>query len=133
MKRYTFILAVLAASLCLAMIGCRKGVPIVEPYNGALASYGNPSKNTVRDAIMRGGTGIGWQMHEEKPGLIVGTWQARQHSATVEIPYSTKEYTIKYRSSQNMLEGEGTIHSNYTRWVDRLNRNIAAELSKTRK
>lgn len=133
MKRYALVLAVLAASLCVAMMGCRKGVPIVEPHNGALASYGNLSKPAVRDAIIRAGSGIGWQMHEEKPGLIVGAWKARDHSATVEIPYSNKEYAIKYRSSENLLEGEGTIHSNYNRWVERLNRNIAAELSKTKK
>lgn len=133
MKRTIPVLIVLTLTLCFAMAGCRKGVPIIEPSNPSLSSYGNLTRNNVRDAILRAGSGIGWQMSEERPGLIIGVWQARQHSATVEIPYSNKEYAIKYRTSTNLLEGEGTIHQNYNRWVDRLNRNISAELAKIRK
>ena len=121
----------LAVALCLTSIGCRKGVPVTEPSNPSLSSYGTFTKAQVRNAIVRGGSGIGWQMREETPGVVLGTWTARGSSVTVKIPYTEKEYTIKYHSSTNMQDGgDGTIHSNYNRWVDRLNRNISAEFSK---
>jgi hypothetical protein len=50
----------------------------------------------------------------------------------VAIPYDQRQYTIKYHSSTNMLEKEGTIHRNYNRWVERLDRNIAAEILRAR-
>jgi hypothetical protein len=97
--------------------------------NGSISAYGKMTPNKVRDAILRGGAKIGWQMAEEKPRLVVGSWVAREHSLTVEIPYTAGEYTIRYRSSVNLDEKDGTIHPNYIRWIDRLNRNISSELS----
>lgn len=132
-KRVTLILLSLVVVLCVMSLGCRKRAPITEPSNLSLSAYGTFTQEQVRDAILRGGTNIGWQMREEKPGVVLGTWIARSHNVTVEIPYTDKGYTIKYRSSVNMREGQGTIHPNYNRWVDRLNRNIAAEVGRIRK
>ena len=133
MKRTVLALLALTVVLCMTSVGCRKGTPIVEPSNPSISAYGKFTKNQVRDAILRGGTNIGWQMREEAPGVVLGTWTARESSVTVEIPYSERQYVIKYRSSVNMNEGPGTIHPNYNRWVDRLNRNISAEIGKIRK
>ena len=134
MKRNVLILLMLTVALCLTSVGCRKGVPITEPGNPSISAYGKFTKTQVRDAILRGGSNIGWQMREEVPGVVLGTWNARSNSVTVKIPYSEKEYTIKYHSSENMLDGgDGTIHTNYNRWVDHLNRNITAEIGKIKK
>ena len=116
--------------LCAVSVGCKKGIPIQDVHNGSVSAYGKMSPTKVRDAILRGGSQIGWQMAEEKPGLVTATWAARDHSVMVEIPYTAKEYTIRYRSSHNMDEKDGTIHRNYARWIDRLNRHINAELEK---
>ena len=134
MRRNVLILLMLAVALCFISVGCRKGVPITEPSNPSISAYGKFTKVQVRDAILRGGTNIGWQMREETPGTVLGTWSARTSSVTVQIPYNEKEYAIKYHSSENMLDGgDGTIHPNYNRWVDRLNRNIAAEIGNIKK
>lgn len=136
MKRNVLILLLLTLILCFSSVACqRKGVPAVEPSNPSISAYGKFTKNQVRDAILRGGTNIGWQMREEKPGVVLGTWSARQNSVTVEIPYTEKDYVIKYHSSENMLydASDNTIHQNYNRWVDRLNRNITAEIGKINK
>ncbi|MDR0339870.1 MAG: hypothetical protein LBH65_06295 [Desulfovibrio sp.] len=132
MKRNVALSLFLILILCLSM-GCKRTIPIPEITNGSVSSYGKPSAAQVRDGIMRAGSIIGWQMVEERPGLIVATWRARDHSVIVEIPYSTTQYSIKYRSSVNLLAEGGQIHRNYARWVDRLNRNISKELSQSRR
>jgi len=53
----------------------------------------------------------------------------RKHVAVVEIPYSSKSYTIRYRSSENLDEKDGVIHKNYNGWIQNLTRGINAQLS----
>lgn len=133
MKRTALLLLTVIFALAFFNVGCKRTVPIQTYGNPSLSSYGNLSQTQVRDCIIRGGSKIGWQMMDEKPGVVVGTWKTREHSVTVEIPYSTQSYTIKYRSSVNLLAETGEIHRNYPRWIDRLNRNINAELSAIKK
>lgn len=132
MKRNTLLLVLVMACIGFSLAGCRT-VPISEPSQLTLSGYGKLTAEDVRGAIVRGGAGIGWQMADEAPGMVTGTWVARTHSVTVEIPYTNDSYAIKYRSSVNMDEKDGMIHSNYNRWVDRLNRHISAELAKLQK
>ena len=135
MKRSVFFpLALVLVCLCVLGLGCKRTVPIQDLSNPNLSSYGNLTATQVRDGIIRGGSKIGWQMREEKKGLVLATWDARDHSVTVEIPYTAKDYTIHYRESVNMLDdGQGEIHKNYKRWIDRLYKNINAELAQIRK
>lgn len=133
MKRNILILMFVLFTLAFSGTGCKRTVPVQSFGNANLAAYGSTSAMQVRDAIVRGGSNIGWQMSEERPGLIVAVWRARAHVVTVEIAYSASSYAIKYRSSENMLAEGGQIHRNYNRWVDRLQRNIDAELAKSKK
>lgn len=133
MKRNGLLVALVLCVLAFGVTGCKRTEPVQSFGNAGLSSYGNLSALQVRDAIIRGGSNIGWEMSEERPGLAVGVWKARTHVVTVEIPYTATSYTIKYRSSQNMLAEGGKIHRNYNRWVERLYRNINAELSKAKK
>lgn len=133
MKRNTLFLTLTVLFFVFVSVGCKRTVPI-QPYgNSGVASYGKLSEAQVRDAIIRGGSNIGWQMSPEGPGMVVGVWKAREHSVTVEIPYSRSSYNIKYRTSVNMLAEGGQIHRNYNRWIERLNRNITAELAKAKR
>ena len=135
MKRNVLILLMLTLVLCFSGVACqRKGVQPIDRTNTAIPAFGKFTKNQVRDAIIRGGSNIGWQMREEKPGLILGTWATRENSVTVQIPYTEKEYVIKYHSSVNMLDNnDGLVHGNYNRWTERLNRHITQEISKMSK
>jgi uncharacterized NAD(P)/FAD-binding protein YdhS len=47
----------------------------------------------------------------------------------VEIPYSTNTYSIKYRSSVDLMENNGKIHKNYNGWIQNLTRGINAQLT----
>jgi len=87
------------------------------------------SENQVRDAIVRAGAALGWQMKEERPGMLVGTLNLRKHVAVVSIPYTANSYSVQYRSSVNLDEKDGQIHKNYNGWIQNLTRGINAQLS----
>jgi hypothetical protein len=78
---------------------------------------------------MRAGTTLGWKMKADAPGKITAQLDVRKHSAVVEIPYSSKSYSIVYKSSVNLEDsGDGTIHNNYNGWVRNLAKGVDAQL-----
>ena len=87
-----------------------------------------PSMEDVRQAIIRAGAGLGWQMKAEKPGQIAGTLLLRTHTAVVDIDYSQTNYSIKYRDSTNLDYADGKIHKNYNGWIQNLDKAIKAQL-----
>lgn len=121
---------VAAVVLAAALAGCST-VPImnVEEAPVATASGKVPSAQDVRAAILRAGSALGWQMRDEGPNKLVGTLTLRTHSAVVDIPYNSKSYSIKYRSSTNLQEQGGQIHKNYNGWIQNLTRGINAQLT----
>ena len=75
------------------------------------------------------GAALGWQMHEIAPGKLGASIALRKHTAEIEIPYSTKQYSIVYKNSINLDEKGGQIHKNYNGWIQNLTRGINAQLS----
>ena len=65
-----------------------------------------------------------------KPGLLEGTLRLREHTAVVDIAYSTSNYSIVFKSGVNLSEKDGQIHKNYNGWVQNLDRGIGTELSR---
>jgi len=127
MRRLYSIVTALLASLVL--IGCMS-VPIMNVDNAAVpTTSGKPlTKEQVRAAIIRAGGGLGWQMKDETPDMLVGTLMLRSHSAVVEIPYSATNFSIKYRSSINLDQSGGNIHKNYNGWIQNLYKGINTQL-----
>jgi hypothetical protein len=119
-----------ALAVVIALAGCSV-VPIMNVADAPITSAsGKPlSKTEVRAAILRAGAGLGWQMKDENPNMLVGTLQLRSHTAVIEIPYSTNTYSIKYRSSVDLMEKDGKIHKNYNGWIQNLTRGINAQLT----
>jgi hypothetical protein len=68
-------------------------------------------------------------MKDEGPGMLVGTIHLRKHTAVVAIPYSSRAYSVQYRSSENLEESNGSIHKNYNGWIQNLTRYINAQLA----
>ena len=124
--RNVFAALVIAA----AMAGCTT-VPIMNVSDAVVAGAAGQSVNNeqVRAAIVRAGVALGWQMKDEGPNLLVGTLQLRTHTAVVEIPYSTTQYSIKYRSSVGLEEKGGAIHKNYNGWIQNLTKGINTQVS----
>jgi hypothetical protein len=121
-------LAALVFALVLA--GCNTQ-PIQNVNQTAVTNAaGKPlTREQVRGAIVRAGGALGWQMTDEGSERLVGTIQLRKHTAVIEIPYSSSGYNIKYRSSVNLDEKDGKIHSNYNGWIQNLHRGVNAQLS----
>jgi hypothetical protein len=110
------------------MVACRRS-PI---YNVNSATINVPKRlkpDQVRDAIVRAGEGLGWQMQPTGHGHIVGTLYLRTHMAQVDIPYTTTSYSITYRDSKDLNYDGSTIHSNYNNWIHNLDQAIQKQLA----
>jgi len=90
---------------------------------------GELSLAEVERAIVAGAQKKGWLCRSVRPGLVSASITVRNHSASVEIPYSTSAFSIRYVSSSNLDYSDGYIHHNYNNWVLNLSRAIQAELS----
>ena len=82
----------------------------------------------VRSAIVRAGSGLGWQMTPVDPGLVSGRLALRGHVAVVDVRYSPKDFSITYKDSTNLDYANGQIHKNYNGWIENLDRDIRANL-----
>ena len=121
---------VAAASLLLA--ACPAAVPIqnVNDEPVSTPSGKHLSASQVRSAIMTAGTSLGWRIADAGPGRLEGTLHLREHTAVVDIPYSAAKYSILYKSSEKLEASGGNIHRNYNGWVQNLDRQIRAEISR---
>lgn len=128
----------LAAAVMLSAVAmtshaaCMRCGPIQNVTDASVPSPGGKSlsRDDVKKSIMRAGGTLGWKMDDSAPGKITGTLNVRTHTAVIEIPYSTKSYSINYKSSVNLEDkGDGTIHNNYNGWVKNLAKGIDAQLA----
>ena len=122
--------ALLSASIT-ANAACMRCDPILNVADAPVTSAsGKPlTSDQVKAAIIRAGAGLGWVMKEAGPGKLTGHLAVRKHTADIEIPYSSKAYSINYKGSTNLDAADGAIHKNYNGWIQNLNKSITAQLS----
>lgn len=122
---------ILLAAATTAQAGCMRCDPILNVANAPVMSASGKAltDDQVKSAIIRAGAALGWQMKDAGAGTITATLLIRKHTAEIEIPYSPTSYSISYKSSVNLDEGDGQIHKNYNGWVQNLTRGINAQLS----
>jgi hypothetical protein len=114
--------------ISLALFSCRSA-PVYNVNNADVtAGVDNVSSEQVRKAIKVAGGGLGWVIKDAGPGKLEGTLNLRTHVAKVEIPYSTKSYSILYKDSINLNYDGSNIHSNYNGWVQNLHKAIQVQL-----
>ena len=89
----------------------------------------NASMDEVRQAIVRAGAGLGWQMTPDKPGHIVGRLALRTHVAVIDIDYTPKTYSIRYKDSTDLNYDGNNIHRNYNGWIQNLDKAIRSQLA----
>jgi len=121
----------LAVLLIAVTVAACTSAPILNVNDNAVTTASGKAltPDQVRNAILRAGSALGWQLKDDGPGKLVGTLQLRDHTAVIDIPYSPSSYSIAYRSSVNLQEKGGQIHKNYNGWIQNLTRNINAQLS----
>ena len=117
----------LAAAFSVVMLtGCRTA-PVMNVVDAPVGV--TRSAQQVEQAIISAGNSLGWQMRPSGPGRIEGTLLLRDHRAVVDIDYSPKTYSIRYKDSSNLHYDGGTIHKNYNGWIENLDRAIRNRLT----
>ena len=122
-------IVVLGFSLALTLGACTTK-PIFNVTDSQISTGKVLQASQVRQAIVTAGATLGWKIVELKPGLLQGTLNLREHTAVVEIPYTTMTYSILFKSGINLNDRDGQIHKNYNGWVQNLDRGIIAELTR---
>lgn len=119
---------VLGISFAVALGACAS-IPILNVIDAPIATGKSLQVNQVRQAIVTAGSALGWKIVDSKPGLLEGTLRLRDHTAVVEIPFTTDKYSILFKSGVNLNEKDGQIHKNYNGWVQNLEKSINAALA----
>lgn len=119
-------LMLVIACSALALAGCRSA-PVMNVVDAPVGM--NRSAQQVEQAIIAAGNTLGWTMRPAGPGRIEGTLTLRDHRAVVDIAYSPKTYSIRYKDSSNLHYDGGSIHKNYNGWIENLDRAIRNRLT----
>ena len=123
------ILIVLALVVALG-IGCRSSiVKNVHDVPMMFTAENKPSIEQVKKAIILAGSGLGWRIKSQSPGNLIGTLNLREHTAIVDIKYTTENFSITYNSSTNLNYDGTNIHSNYNGWIQNLEKAIIVQIT----
>ncbi|MCG7871807.1 MAG: hypothetical protein N0C81_19715 [Candidatus Thiodiazotropha lotti] len=111
----------------LGLMGCRTE-PIYNVEESPVNTIGKTTTTNIKKAIMSAGAGLGWRMKEVKPGHIVASIMKRGTTATVDIPYSKKTYSIVYKTSNGLKYDGSKINKQYNKWIVNLDNAIQQRL-----
>lgn len=129
MKATNLVLAAVLVPLIVAISGCRMDTIRNIEQAPIATSSNSTSLENVTKAIQVAGSGLGWAMRKVKPGHIEGTLFLRTHMAKVDVTYTTKTYSIKYKDSSDLGYDGENIHKNYNGWIINLSNAINQQLS----
>lgn len=92
--------------------------------NGSMLSV-----EEVRGAIFAAAAVKGWIPTSVNANQIQATIKVRdRHTATIDIKFTDRSYSINLKSSGGLDEKAGNIHRNYNKWISLLDNQIQAEL-----
>ncbi len=130
LKKVLSTLAVVAIST-FVLTGCSRAVSVYNVDQTKVEIKKGKSSEDVYQAIKKAGAGLGWIVTKKKEGTAEGRLMLRKHLAVVEIPYSTKSYSINYKNSNelNYNPSNNTIHKNYNSWIQNLDNAIQIQLN----
>ena len=121
---------------CLTLLSAACGAnlaPVLNVENAPVVTATGETPATkafVRDAIIRALSSRGWQLEQETPDGITASVSSGGHSATAQIQYDERTYSIHYVDSSPGLKYNGSsIHRRYNHWIDRLRAAIRAQLA----
>jgi hypothetical protein len=130
MKKITSLKIIILATTLLLLIGCRSN-PVVYNVNAPVLTYGQtkPTLEQVEKEIVVAATSLGWSVKRVEPGKVTATLLVRQHRAVVDIGFTVDNFNITYSDSENLKYDGTNIHSNYNRWIKRLENTISTRVS----
>jgi hypothetical protein len=118
----------LSILVCIAVLVCACGSKSVI-YNPE-TQFTATDVSKVEAVIFQVCTKLGWKPNKIEDGIIEATLRQRAHTAVIHIIYTDKDYKIIYQSSDELdySAKNNTIHPNYNRWIERLDRNLSQEI-----
>jgi hypothetical protein len=111
----------------LGLLGCRTE-PLYNVDDAPVNTIGRTTMNDIKKAIMSAGASLGWRMKEVKRGHIVATILKRGNTATVDIPYGRKTYSIVYKNSNGLKYDGSNINKTYNLWIRNLDNAIQSRM-----
>ncbi len=123
---------VIAASLVMSVTACaNRFEPIYNVNADTAPSEAKPRFSTKQlgDLITRVAQNQGWSVTAAKPGLLRCSTKWVNHSASVDIVYSSQSYSVQLGSAANLQDEDGLIHRNYNQRVRDLQREIDRQLA----
>jgi hypothetical protein len=112
----------------LILASCARFQPIKNISNHKIPN--NLTMLQITKVIKTQCEGRRWLVRVKSPGVIVANFTKENNiSATIQINYSKKDYSIKYLRSINLKNDQGEIHRNYNKWVILLDRDIQNSLN----
>ena len=118
-------------AMLIFLSGCRsmRIVPVVNIHNSSIEVDGKYSKNDIKKAIITAVKGQGWGIQSKKRNHIVAVLFVRQITASIDIRFNKKSYSITYKDSTNLNYNGTKIHRNYNTWIQNLDNRIQTEIS----
>lgn len=89
----------------------------------------NLSMDQIERAILFAGQNRGWRMERVAPGTLRAIQVQQKFSATVDIVYDQKGYSIRPVESSGLRERDGMVHPHYNLWIRNLDNDIQNSLS----
>ncbi len=125
--------APIRALLVLAAIatGCQTQ-PIYEVDQAIIPNDPTWTLQDMTLAIQRAGARRGWDMRILGPGHIEGRLRKPDAKAVIDVTYRRYEFSIHYKSSENLEHSGDRISNSYNRWVYNLERDIRREFLRMR-
>ena len=123
------VFAVTILSFLLAACSAVKG-PVDDVISQPVpSSIHNPQ--LVKELIMSSGIKLGWIFKEVDSSTLEGTLFMRKYVARITIPYSSTEYSLIFKTSEQLrydAEEDAVYTTDYT-WMDALDQAIQKRLS----
>jgi hypothetical protein len=132
MKMNTFLRgAFMAAALSTAAgLAVARSTSMIElgRMNAVTADASPMTVETMRKAIIAGGSVHGWKPVGDQPGVLTLEADSGSHQAVVDVAYDAQGWQINYKSSANFnyehSDKKTSIHPKYNKWIEDLNNEI---------
>lgn len=95
---------------------------------------GNQEPQAIEKSIILAARSLGWVVQPVDDQTMTATITSPERSLTVMITYTPQSYIIQYQSGNNMefdIE-DNSIHKQYTRWVEALDKRIQEEMDRAK-
>jgi len=127
MRSLSFVLVVVA------LMGCERSQPIYNVESNPVPSIAQKkgASEKIGSIIIKTALANKWLVDKTRPGLLRCSLKFREHTAVVDITYTSSSYSIQHVSSENLLEEGGMIHRKYNQRIHQLQDAIDRELSMT--